>query len=71
MRCQSNWLTRMEKMILMMIRIKMPIISRLPRIMRGMAQIGMASGAAVGIVGVAVGISWQSGGRKVLCEPSP
>ena len=64
MRCQSNWLTRMEKMILMMIRIKMPIISRPPRIMRGMAQIGMASGAAIGVSG-------QTGGRKVLCEPSP
>ena len=54
----------MEKMILMMIRIKMPIISRPPRIMRGMAQIGMASGAVVGVSG-------QTGGRKVLCEPSP
>ena len=54
----------MKKMIMMMIRIRIPIITSPARIMRGMAQIGMASGAAVGIIG-------QAGGGKMVCEPFP
>ena len=41
-----------------------PIITSPARIMRGMAQIGTASGAAVGIIG-------QAGGGKMVCEPFP
>lgn len=51
-------------MIMMMIRIRIPIIISPARIMTGMAQIGMASGAGVGGIG-------QAGGGKVVCEHFP
>ena len=54
-------------MIMMMIRIRIPIIISPARIMTGMAQIGMASGAG----GAGIGIIRQAGGGKVVCEPFP